>query len=95
MNKLAPILLGLVLLTSGCTTRYIYGVQGTPISTDAGRPSTIVQVAETTWYAFIPVMKDVYYECRNDGGKLDCVRTCDVKNEEGEKVKCMPIFVGG
>lgn len=88
MRMFAPLLLGLTLLTSGCTYRYVYGVQDTPIATDSGRPSTIVNAAEYKYYVLFALVKDVYYECRNDAGKLDCVKICDVKNEEGEKIKC-------
>lgn len=92
MNKLAPLLLGLTLLTSGCTYRYIYSAQDTPIATDSGRPSTIVNAIETKFFVLFGWSKDVYYECRNDAGKLDCVKICDVKNEEGEKINCRFFF---
>lgn len=88
MNKLVPMLLGVALLSSGCTYRYIYSASDTPIATDAGRPSTIVNAIETKFFVIFAISKDVYYECRNDAGKLDCVKICDVKNEEGEKIKC-------
>jgi hypothetical protein len=92
MRRTLFVLLGALTLSSGCTYRYVYSVEDTPVTTDAGRPSTIVNTIETTWYAFIPLSKDVYYECRNDGGSLDCVRLCDVKNEDGDKIRCR--FVG-
>ena len=92
MTRLIPLLLGVTLLGSGCTYRYIYSAQDTPVATDSGRPSTIINNIETTWYGPIPISKDVWYECRNDGNTLDCVRLCDVKNEDGDKIRCS--FIG-
>jgi len=86
MQRLIPVLLASVLMT-GCTYRFVYGVQDTPIQTASGKPSSIVHTIETKWFPF-PIPKDVYYECKNDGGTLDCVKICDVKNEEGEKIRC-------
>lgn len=92
MKYLAPMLLGLTLLSSGCSYRYVYAVDDTPIQTESGRPSSIVNALEYKYYVLFALVKDVYYECRNDGDKLDCVKLCDVKNEEGEKIKCRLTF---
>lgn len=88
MKRLIPLLLGATLLSSGCSYRYVYGVQDTPIASESGRPSTIVHTMEYKYYVLFAFVKDVYYECRNDGGALDCVKICDVKNEDGDKIKC-------
>lgn len=89
MKSLLPLLLGAALLgSSGCTYRYIYGVQDTPIATATGNPSTVLEVVETKWWVFFPVQKDVYYECTRNGTDLDCIRLCDIRNEEGDKVRC-------
>lgn len=88
MKHLIPLLLGATMLASGCSYRYVYAVDDTPIQTDAGRASSIVNALEYKYYVLFAQVKDVYYECRNDGDKLDCVKLCDVKNEEGEKIKC-------
>lgn len=93
MKHLTTLLLGASLLVSaGCTQRLIYGVQDTPVATAAGTPSTILRVQETTWYAFIPHIKQAFYECGKDGDTLDCVRTCHVTNEEGDRILCRHNF---
>jgi hypothetical protein len=92
MKRLIPLLLASAML-SGCSYRYVYGVQDTPIQTASGKPSTIVHTMEYKYFVLFAFVKDVYYECKNDAGSLDCVKICDVKNEEGEKIKCQ--FVVG
>jgi hypothetical protein len=88
MKRLIPLLLGATLLSAGCSYRYVYGVEDTPIATESGQPSSIVNALEYKYYVLFAFVKDVYYECGNDGGKLDCVKLCDVKNEDGQKIKC-------
>jgi hypothetical protein len=89
MKSLNTLLLGLTLLGStGCLQRYIYSVQDTPVATPNNNPSSVLSVVETRWYAIVPVAKDVYYECARSGTNLNCVKLCDVKNEEGQKVRC-------
>ena len=89
MKHMIPLLLGAVLFgSSGCTLRYVLGVQDTPVATASGQATTILQVRETTWYAVFPHIQMVYYECGKDGDVLDCVRTCNVNNEEGDRIRC-------
>jgi hypothetical protein len=89
MKHILPLLLGAALLgSSGCTYRYIYSVSDTPVETASGQPSTILGVTETKFYAIVPITRDVYYECGKNGTQLDCTRLCDVKNEEGKRIRC-------
>lgn len=80
--------LGIAAMTSGCVS-LITGVQDTPIDNGTAA-STIVRT-----YKFFPLMpaigQQVFYECSNSGGNLDCVATCGVKNEQGEKVVCLTV----
>ena len=79
-------------LSTGCTYRYIYFASDTPVETASGQPSTILGVLETRWYVVVPVTKDVFYQCGKNGETLDCERLCDVRNEEGRRVRCQLTF---
>lgn len=93
MKLALPILLGaLALASTGCTYRFIYSASDSPVETASGQPSTILGVTETKWYVVFPVIKNVYYQCGKNGTQLDCTRLCDVKNEEGKKVRCVMLF---
>lgn len=86
------LLLAVVLLGSGCAYRYIYSVQDTPVPVEDGRPSSIVNVAEYRSFLFFSRIKDVWYECRSpEPGVLDCVKRCDVRDEDGRLVSCSVI----
>lgn len=82
-----------VALATGCAGRRILTVEDGP--GDAGSRTTVLSTVESF---SIPVIgfnqaRVVYWECGEKGGQLVCRQTCDVKDDEGEKIMCRKLTV--
>jgi hypothetical protein len=73
---------GLVLQGTGCTIHYLADVTDSPTGN-----MTMVQTNDVLW-PFVQFAKHRYWECTEEDGSLVCKRTCDTKNEAGEKILC-------
>lgn len=79
-----------VALASGCAGRKLISVEDGPGG--VGR-TTVLATIETK---SVPIIgfnsaKLVYWECGESGGGLVCRQTCDVKDDEGDKLMCQKL----
>lgn len=78
---------GFLVEGTGCTIHYLSNVTDSPTGN--------LTMVETNDVLFpIGFGKHRYWECTETDGKLVCKRTCDTKNESGEKITC-PIAAMG
>lgn len=87
MNAVRFAVLGALLASgTGCTIHYLVDV-----TDNAAGTMTMVETNDVLFP--LGFGKHRYWECTEKEGKLVCKRTCDTKDESGEKITC-PISVG-
>lgn len=74
-------------LTTGCAGRTILSVEDGPGSTSA-RTTVLSTVESFSIPGIYTSAKMVFWECGESGGGLVCRKTCDVKDDEGDKLLC-------
>ena len=89
-----PIALAVALLftLSGCAGRMIVAVEDGP-GIDATR-TTLLRTNETKSYGIFAINKVVFWECADRDGSLHCQKSCDIKDDEGQRLAC-PIIMPG
>jgi hypothetical protein len=82
------ILLAAVLLPA-CQGRQLLSVKDGP---SGGDRTTILKTLDTTNYILFGTAKIVFWECGERSDGLSCRKTCDVKDDDGDMLKCETIF---
>jgi len=72
-------------LLGGCQGRQLIHVEDGP---SGGNRTTVVETLDTAYYVVFGTAKLVYWECGQEGDGLTCKKTCDVKDDQGDKVLC-------
>lgn len=88
MKRLVILALALAAAT-GCSSRALLSVQDGPGA--AGSRTTILKTLDTKYYVVYGTAKFVFWECREEGGGLVCEKRCDVKDDQGDMVRCQQI----
>ena len=88
MTRIFTFAVGLALAT-GCSSRALLSVADGPGA--AGTRTTIMQTLDTKYYVVWGQAKFVYWECREEGGGLVCEKRCDVKDDQGDMVRCQTV----
>jgi len=78
--------LALALALPGCAGRAILHVEDGP-GVDAAR-TTIVTTSETKFYGIFAINKIGFWECADRDGSLHCNKSCDIKDDTGERLAC-------
>lgn len=81
---------GALVAATGCLSRTVLGVED---SLDG--QTTIINTFDVTNYVVFAKAKYVYWECAGTGDALNCVKRCDVKDDEGEKLLCKAVNTSG
>lgn len=80
---------GLLGLASGCMGRALTSVENG--YGDEGGRNVVLQTVETKNYWLYAEAKIVWWDCLDDGKSLTCKKTCDVKDDEGDKLLCQRV----
>jgi len=85
MRPLLLALLGLGLAgTPACTSRQILSVEDAP----GGGGTTILTTLDVKNYVIWGQAKYVFWECGSDTDGMHCVKRCDVRDDQGDKLLC-------
>jgi len=81
-------LLGVALL-AGCQGRMLLSVKDGPSNGDR---TTVLKTMDTMNFVLFGYAKIVYWECGERSDGLSCRKTCDVKDDDGDMLKCEMIM---
>ncbi|MCO4748146.1 MAG: hypothetical protein KC912_25355 [Proteobacteria bacterium] len=81
------VLLAAMVLSSGCSYRFIQSIEDGPSAMDGTR-TTVLRTYDTKRWVILNQQKIVHWECAEDAQGLTCRQTCDVKDDEGELLAC-------
>lgn len=85
MTRIALIAAVMLTVSTGCASRFLHTV------TDGPGDLTLIETNERKMFGF---PKRVYWECSQASDtKLTCVKVCDIKDDDGDKLACP--FIGG
>lgn len=89
MNHLKlAIVVGALLAGSACSSRRLLNVQDA-----ADGNTTILTTFDIKNYVIFARGKYVFWECSDSGNGLTCEKRCDVRDDQGDKLKCQSFII--
>jgi hypothetical protein len=85
MARIVALAVGLA-LTTGCMSRTLLNVEDA-----VDGQTTILTTLDVKSYVVFGQAKYVFWECGRNGDALTCQKRCDVRDDQGDRLKCQVI----
>jgi hypothetical protein len=87
---LFALVFAVAMLSSACSQRYIMDVDDHPKG-----HATTMRTIDVKNFIIMNTVKDVFWECQEDGNGLRCTKSCDRPDNEGNKIVCPVVRSAG